>query len=70
MLEIAGIALKDLADAAKRVDRAAFGYQTGLALACQALLRTAGCSDSLDSRNLPRLKIPIRDIFVRPCRAC
>ena len=57
-LEQWAIALKDLADAAKRVDKAAFGQQADFAQARQALLRTARCSRSLDRRNLPATKNP------------
>jgi hypothetical protein len=56
MLEIRTIALKDLADAAKRVDKAAFRPPGRFGSSAQALLRTARCSDSLDSRNLPTTK--------------
>jgi hypothetical protein len=47
------IALKDLAHAAYRVDKAALGHQADFAQAPQALLRTTRCSDRLDCRNLP-----------------
>ena len=58
ILETRAIALKDLADAALRVDKTAFGHQADFALVRQALLRTARCSRSLDRRNLPATKNP------------